>query len=33
MTAADLSETFTLADGGNFFTSVSPLETEETSGT
>lgn len=33
MTAADLSETFTLADGGNFFTGVSPLETEETSGT
>ena len=33
MTAADLSETFTLAAGGNFFTGVSPLETEETSGT
>ena len=33
MMAADLSETFTLADGGNFFTGVSPLETEETSGT
>ena len=33
MTAADLSETFTLADGGNFFTGVSPLEAEETSGT
>ena len=33
MTAADLSETFTLSDGGNFFTGVSPLETEETSGT
>ena len=32
MTAADLSETFTLAAGGNFFTGVSPLETEETSG-
>ena len=29
MTAADLSETFTLADGGNFFTGVSPLETAE----
>ena len=33
MTAADLSETFTLADGGNFYTGVSPLETEEASGT
>ena len=33
MTAADLSETFTLAAGGNFFTGVSPLEAEETSGT
>ena len=33
MTAADLSETFTLADGGNFFTGVSLLEAEETSGT
>ena len=33
MTAADLSEAFTLAAGGNFFTGVSPLETEETSGT
>ena len=33
MTAADLSETFTLVDGGNFYTGVSPLETEEASGT
>ena len=31
VTAEDLSETFTLADGGNFFTGVSPLESEETS--
>ena len=28
VTAADLSETFALTDGGNFFTGVSPLETE-----
>ena len=28
VTAADLSETFALIDGGNFFTGVSPLETE-----
>ena len=27
--AADLSETFTLSDGGNFFTGVSPLEAAE----
>ena len=33
MTAASLSETFTLTDGGNFFTGVSPLETEETTET
>ena len=31
MTVEDLSETFSLADGGNFFTGVSPLETGETS--
>ena len=33
MTAASLSETFTLTDGGNFFIGVSPLETEETTET
>ena len=31
--AADLSETFTLSDGGNFFTGISPMETTEASET